>query len=111
MANVKQTNIYIGLNDSQTHEQKFDTQKYVSLLKGVCFSYHLSFSMQYVDGGCFHEDGTFVNENSLMLTLLDVPDEIIEDVARDLCAFFNQESVMVTTTTADIRFIQEKIEI
>lgn len=33
--NVTQYTIYIGLNDPDTGDQKFDTEKYVSILKGV----------------------------------------------------------------------------
>ena len=110
MSMVKQTNIYIGLNDSDTHEQKYDTKRYVDLLKNVCYSYHVAFSMSKVDGGYFHEDGSYVEEQSLVLTLLDVADETAEEIARDLCAFFHQESVMVTTAMTDVRFIQETID-
>ncbi len=105
-----QTTIYIGLNDSVTHEQKFGTEKYLSLLKRVCRAYHTAFSVHTVDGGYFHEDGSYVEETTLALTLMDVPEETVEEMARDLCAFFHQESVMVTKSSSEVYFIQEQLE-
>ncbi|MBQ1307561.1 MAG: hypothetical protein IJI77_07680 [Erysipelotrichaceae bacterium] len=110
MKKVRQTQIYVGLNDSDTYQQKFETGKYVSILKRVCQGYHVAFSMSLINGGYFHDDGTYVEENSLMLTLLDVDEQTIEEIAKDLCAFFNQESVMVSTSEAEVHFVKESIE-
>ncbi|MBO4920274.1 MAG: DUF3574 domain-containing protein [Erysipelotrichaceae bacterium] len=109
MKKVRQTQIYIGLNDSDTYTQKFETEKYVSILKRVCQGYHVAFSMSLINGGYFHEDGTYVEENTLMLTLLDVDEQTIEEIAKDLCAFFNQESVMVSSSEAEVHFVKDSI--
>lgn len=110
MNKIIQATIYVGLNDSVTHVQKFSTEKYISLLKNICKSYGLAFTMNRISGGYFHDDGTYVEENSLALILLDVEESIVEDVAKDLCAFFNQESVMVTYSQAEVHYVKEKIE-
>jgi hypothetical protein len=94
----KQTTIYIGLNDSETGVQKFDSEKYLSILKNACKSYNVGFSVQEISGGYFHEDGRYTEEKTLMLMLVDAPDQIVKELAKDLCAFFHQESVMVTTS-------------
>ena len=109
MKKVKQTQIYVGLNDSATYQQKFETGKYISILKRVCQGYHVAFSMGLINGGYFHDDGTYVEENSLILTLLDVDDETIDEIAKDLCAFFNQESVMVIGSEATVHYVKENI--
>ena len=109
MKKVRQTQIYIGLNDSSTYTQKFETEKYVSILKRVCQGYRVAFSMSLINGGYFHDDGTYVEENTLMLTLLDVDEETIEEIAKDLCAFFNQESVMVSSSEAEVHFVKENL--
>ncbi len=111
MSEVRQSMIYIGLRDADTHEQKFDTDKYISILKNVCMSYRTAFSVQLNNGGYFHEDGSYVDENTLVLTLLDVPAETVNEIAKDLCAFFHQESVMVTTSQAEVCFIHDDLEI
>ena len=105
----KQTTIYIGLNDSETGVQKFDSEKYLSILKNSCKNYNVAFSVQEISGGYFHEDGRYTEENTLMLMLIDVPEQIVNELAKDLCAFFHQESVMVTTSPMSVVFIKETI--
>ena len=105
-----QSTIYIGLNDADTGEQKFRTEKYISILKGVCQSYHVAFSMHLISGGYFHEDGRYTEENTLSLMLLGVPQETVIEIAKDLCAFFHQESVMVTTSPCSVVFVKESLE-
>jgi len=104
-----QTTIYIGLNDSVTGIQKFDSKKYLSILKNACRNYRIAFSVQEINGGYFHEDGRYTEEKTLMLRLIDVSEEIVTELAKDICAFFNQESVMVTSSPTSVVFIKEKI--
>ena len=106
---LQQTNIYIGLNDSETGIQKFDTEKYLSILKNVCRSYRVAFSVQQISGGYFHEDGRYTEETTLCLTLMNTDQDLVMEIARDLCAFFNQESVMVTSAPSSVIFVKEKI--
>ena len=105
----KQMTIYIGLNDSETGVQKFDSAKYLSILKNACRSYKVAFSIQEISGGYFHEDGRYTEENTLMLTLIDVPEQIVIELAKDFCAFFQQESVMVTSSPTSVVYIKETI--
>ena len=105
----RQTAIYVGLNDSEPGVQKFGTEKYLSILKNVCRGYRVPFSVQLINGGYFHEDGRYTEENSLKLTLVDISEEIIIEIAKDLCAFFNQESVMVTSSPSSVIFVNEKL--
>ncbi len=111
MNKVRKYSIYVGLNDAFTHKQKFDTGAYASLLKNVCKSYHAAFSFHVENGGFFHEDGSYADENSLVLTLFDASRDIVNEIAKDLCAFFNQESVMVTSTEAEICFIHDDLKV
>ena len=104
-----QTAIYVGLNDSETGVQKFETEKYLSILKNVCRSYRVAFSVQLINGGYFHEDGRYTEESSLKLTLVDISEEKTIEIAKDLCAFFNQESVMVTSSPSSVIFVHEKL--
>ena len=104
-----QATMNVGLNDRYTGAQKYSTEKYLSILKKVCYSYHVAFSVQVINGGFFHEDGRFVEESTLSLTLADVPEQTILEIAKDLCVFFNQESVMVTFAPAIVLFVQENL--
>lgn len=106
---TNQKSIYIGLNDSETGVQKFPTEKYLSILKNVCRSYRVAFSVQEINGGYFHEDGRYTEETTLVLTLLNIEEKTVIEIAKDLCAFFNQESVMVTSSPSSVIFVKEKI--
>ena len=90
--------IYVGLRDRESHEQMFDTEKYKSILKNVCKNYQAPFSLQVIEGGYFHDDGSWVDENTLLITLIDTPQKKVYEIARDVCTFFHQESVMITCT-------------
>ena len=109
-ATTSQSTIYIGLNDADTGVQKFTTEKYVAILKNVCRSYQVAFSVHQIHGGYFHEDGRYTEENTLSLMLLGVPQETVHEIARDLCAFFHQESVMVTTSPCTVVFVKERLD-
>ena len=91
---MTRTEIFIGLNDEDTKEQKFDTSLYVSVLKNVCISYKVPFSFHLQQGGYIHDNGEYTQENTLSLTLIGVEPEVIKEIAQDLCVFFNQEPVI-----------------
>ena len=104
-----ETKIYVGLNDAFTLRQEHETALYIDTLKHVCFQYHVPFSFSVQEGGYFHEDGRYTQETSLVLSLVDVAEETAREIAKDLCVFFRQESVMVTRGEVEVSFISEKI--
>ena len=108
--NVKMTEhrIYIGLNDAETRSQTFGTEKYVETLKNVCRSYKAAFSVDIEEGGYYHEDGEYTEETSLVLVLINTDREKVQGIAKDLCALFHQESVLITEDVIDGRFITGK---
>ena len=93
---MTETKIYVGLNDGETKKQIYETKKYLSLLKNVCKSYNVAFSVEIDEGGYFHENGEYTEETSLVLILIDADKSVVKEIANDLCTFFNQESVLVT---------------
>ncbi|MCR4673052.1 MAG: hypothetical protein K5637_07445 [Lachnospiraceae bacterium] len=104
-----ESKIYIGLNDMTTNTQLFDNQEYISVLRNVCYSYEIPFSFNVQEGGYIYENGDYARETSLVVTLVDVPKDTVEEIAKDLCAFFHQESVMVTETEIQVRFVKETL--
>lgn len=102
--------IMVGLNDGDTKVQKFSTDRLEKLMCEVCKSYKVSFSMNRMTGGYFHENGQFVNENSIQITLIGGSKEITDEIAKDICAFFNQESVFVVHDKVDSYMIQETLK-
>ena len=93
---MTETRIYIGLNDTQTKEQIYETDMYMNVLKYVCRNYHVAFSVNIENGGYFHDDGEYTEETSFVLVLTNADRKVVNEIAKDLCSFFHQESVLVT---------------
>ncbi len=73
-------------------------------------NYHAPFSLQVIEGGYFHNDGTWVDENTLLITLIGIPRKTVYEIAKDICTFFHQESVMITCDQV-IRFtVQDSLD-
>ena len=103
--------IYIGLNDLTTNTQLFENEKYIRVLRSVCYSYRVPFSFNVQEGGYLYENGDYARETSLVLTLIDVEKSIVNDIARDLCAFFHQESVLITENQLQAYSVCETLEL
>jgi len=69
-----ESRIYVGLLDKDTREQMYEIEDYKLRLRGICKTYKAPFSVTFMEGGYFHDDGSWVEENSLMVTLLNVPE-------------------------------------
>ena len=106
---IEESQVYVGLNDSKTREQKLELDRYASILKKICVSYGVPFSFNFVEGGYIHDDGEFTEEKSIVLTLIDVPAQTVDEIARELCVLFNQESVLVTTDRVRLRSVREEL--
>ena len=105
---MKETRIYVGLNDTETKQQKFGTEYYKTILKKVCYHYHVPFSVGIEEGGYFHEDGEYTEEETLVLTLIDAEKDTVRKIAEELCTLFHQESVLITEDNVTGCFILEK---
>ena len=104
-----ETKIYVGLNDSVTMQQEHDTDTYINILKNVCRSYQAAFSFQVVQGGYIHEDGQYTQETSLIISLIDADPVSVNEIAKDLCVFFHQESVLITEDQVRAYYVNEKL--
>ena len=105
-----ESKIYIGLNDVATNTQLFESEKYVRVLRNVCYSYKVPFSFSVQEGGYIYENGDYARETSLVLTLIDAEKAVVDDIAKDLCAFFHHESVLITESQIQARFVRETLE-
>ncbi len=105
-----ESKIYIGLNDLTTNTQLFENEKYIRVLRNVCYSYKVPFSFNVQEGGYVYESGEYARETSLVLTLIDAEKAVVNDIAKDLCAFFHQESVMVTESELQAHLVREILD-
>ena len=104
-----ETKIYVGLNDSVTKKQEHDTKTFVDILKEVCKHYQVAFTFSLSRGGYIHEDGEYTEETTLVISLIDTEPEIVNEIAKDLCVFFHQESVLITEDRVRAYFVSENI--
>ena len=44
-----------------------------------------------------------------MLSLMDADNSVVNEIAKDLCVFFHQESVMITENAVRAYFVNEKL--
>ena len=106
---MTETKIYVGLNDATTTHQVHLTELYVKVMKHVCQSYRVSFSFVVTEGGYFHENGNYVQEKTLVLSLIDSESGVAENIAKELCAFFHQESVMITENMISAYYVKDDL--
>lgn len=106
LTDLVETRVYIGLNDAETKRQEFATEQYVSVLKRVCVAYGVPFSFDIIGGGYIHDNGEYTEERTIVLAFIDVADEVIGVIAKDLCSLFHQETVLVTSGPVKARVIR-----
>ncbi|MBQ6439565.1 MAG: hypothetical protein IJJ06_05405 [Mogibacterium sp.] len=104
-----ETKIYVGLNDSAEKRQLLETEKYISVLRNVCYAYNTPFSFDVEEGGYIHENGDYTKETTLVLTLIDADRIIVNEIAKDLCTFFHQESVLITEGVVRAYYVSETL--
>lgn len=75
-------------------------------MKHVCVQYGVPFSFDVVKGGYIHDDGEYTEENTIVLTFIDAPQKAVDEIAEDLCVFFRQESVLITSSLIESRTIR-----
>jgi len=105
-----ETKIYVGLNDSVEKKQLLETEKYMSVLRNVCYAYNTPFSFGVEEGGYIHENGEYTKETTLVLTLIDTDKTVVNEIAKDLCTFFHQESVLITESLVRSYYVSETLE-
>ena len=106
MQTLDRYQIYVGLNDKDMLKQLFSTDQFCRIAKLVCRNYAGAYSMNVIQGGYIHENGDFTEENTIVLTLIDISKDQVDEIAADLCAFFRQESVMVNKDVISSYMVQ-----
>ena len=106
---MTETKVYVGLNDSVEKKQLLETEKYINVLRNVCYAYNTPFSFAVEEGGYIHESGEYTKETTLVLTLIDVNRTKVNEIAKDLCSFFHQESVLITENLVRTYYVSETL--
>ena len=94
-------NIYIGMFDKDTKQQKLSSQDFFNTVRKVMRLKDIeNYTIYKCKGHYKHEDGKIVCEPSLNIEIIE-PDnwinyDYISDLKRMLCDALNQESVLIT---------------
>jgi len=112
--NIKEVDRYtisVGLNDSESYRQEIETERILRLVSNCCKEYGTSYSCALQTGGYLDESGHFTAENSLALSFVDGNADIVNEIAKDLCVFLHQESVLVTVDKVKRYYVSEALDI
>lgn len=106
----KRYTIMVGMNDKDDNVQKFQTERILELVTNCCKGYGLAFSCYVQRGGYKPFNGGYILEKSVAVVLLDPPADLVDELSKDLCAFLNQETVMVTVDQVECYYISHAIQ-
>lgn len=87
--------IYIGCNDSQIQGEVVSREELEDLVVSFFDRYNIDFSLVQAEGGYLSEDGVFVLEDSLCISIIGDSDLDILGLTRSLSMYMNQETAMV----------------
>lgn len=99
--------VNIGTKDKELYKEICDSDKIRRIISYVCKGYHVSYVLRFQRGGYMHENGTFVEEDSVAIALMGVSEEIVREIAADTCAFFRQETVLIEKQYVEIYRIKD----
>ena len=97
--------IYIGLDDKDEHRQMYDTSVYIGDLSSVLRQHKIAFTLSKVLGGYYHDDGTFVRENTLKV-LLRTNKKELKEIIKTIAKHFNQEAIFCIKHTYETHFFK-----
>lgn len=99
--------IYIGMNDKEKLKQLCPTDEFIKIVSSICKDYRIAFSMATQTGGYMMANGTFVVENSLVLSIAGLNQNEIGQLAEELKERLNQESILITRDTPEVFIVTD----
>lgn len=97
--------VYAGLNDKDEKTQLKNVSEYVEDFSDILREYRIAFTITNALGGYYHDDGSFVRENTLIVHIY-ADKKDLENVIKAIAKHFNQETVMYIKHTHDVFFYQ-----
>ena len=103
---------FIGLNDKDTKKQEISTTNAMNIIKRLMLRQGIyGYTMlnddkikSNIKGGYRHEDGYFVEENSIIILLFFVENIQISNLISDTKIALNQESITDVVLNAEVKF-------
>ena len=96
--------LYFGLFDQKSHKQEIRTEDALQIIADYIAS-NFDGGTVYSGFGCYrHEDGSTVQEPSLIVEMLDCKYDDIEKMLSEIKFILNQESVLITESELKYQF-------
>lgn len=101
----KRYDIYLGCN-SKFDKSKEDLSGFTrKIVEKILSKYEMGFSITDQLGGYTHEDGTYILENSLKISVIgDIDSNDVNHFIHDLKHFFEQESILISIQTVGTEY-------
>ena len=96
--------IYIGCNDSQIKNEVVSIESLEETVHTFFMRKQIDFSLFRVKGGYFHDDGTFISENTMCIDIIVTSQLDIIALAKSLSMYMNQECTLVTRNPLMVEF-------
>ncbi len=94
--------LYIGLNDSVTHED-YDPDYAAGIVDAIVVKYADGFTRYLANGG-WVDDGNVVYEKSLAYIIAEIDKDKAHKIADEAKVALNQNSIMITISKQDVEF-------
>lgn len=103
--------IYLGCNDKVTHKEVISRAYIESQLKQLFKKNKVGFSIVKQVGGYIHEDGTYIRENSIKLTLIGSISTVqINKLISVLKDKVNQEKILLVKKDVTMKYYHSEEE-
>lgn len=97
---IEKYNFYIGFKDKNTFIE-YNVDDIKKIVTDVCKIEKIGFTMKNCNGSYTCNDGTYITENSLELTISGINEEKAKKLALTFKKILNQECVIVTKELVD----------
>jgi hypothetical protein len=101
---MKKFTMYVGLNDKDTKKQEIATLEAYKVATNIFCEYTGGATIYEGSGIYTHNDGTIINEKTLVCIVFSEDPEAIKKTASALKIAFNQEAIAIESTETNSFF-------
>ena len=105
MKNDVEYQIIVGCNDSFLKIEYVKDHELSDIIVNFFSRQNINFSLLRINGGYLYDDGSFVLENGVCITIIGSSDEKILRLAKTLKMFMFQENVLVIKNKLETKII------
>ena len=105
MNNSVEYQIYIGCNDSHLKTELVTMNELEDVVAAFFERKKINFSILHVQGGYYYDEGWYIYENTLCISIINNHQEIdIISLAKSLSMYMNQKCCLVTRNSLEFQY-------